>query len=998
MLSLYSILKRVYSTKKKKNSPSLFGTGPVKPLTAKQRAKFRRLLVGDPQTVVEHNKWNLKIYNKNAKFFLRMFGIKYLTKNEEVFDHEVNFVTRSNIRLFMPRFSKSRQKRWTLTVDKLWRFKLRKINLYIKSDSNRLVKTNFSDYNINNYTIAALNSLRKLLVKKTFKSSKVLTLLYFFKNFAYYNYINKIQHLRLTNLSYVENLSKNKILNRFSSFFNWKAAVLVNLSFHYYKNVYSNSNIFTNLFSLHTLLNTKKNSTPLPPHLYSYAIRMFNNNILFYLKNLFKLTSEVHKLRSLKIKHDLLWNNSVNMESKLPVKVIETATPSFNLKTVHITNTHLNLNSLVERDVDSGLVFWNNNLSNLRIPYAETNSLSMKYFKLLSDKCHHKKHNSFYRNDSHNLNWFNFAYIQELKHTSTAFIPTILKYSWYIRHRFMSIFAENTNKKYPIQVPADYINLNKVVSRIPYCFEKSIMNRRMQLNLNLYSMIKTPWFYKKQIIFKSYISRTLSRFSQLFLIQKLPIPYLYNNIKSYILVKSRVTKDGVSWFKFYKIPEFLFNKLSIFNHNLRFFEKMFINLNNNVLDTYNKTLTILNGVNNTWSLNMKIHFKKVQSLSFKEFNYRKSTHWDGLIQSDLNTSPISKTDLNLYNNNQINITRENVNNLRLKFINITNNSIFINKITSIYKSVFAKQNIKQYANLTQIHRNLIKRRPVRGEQFFTNLNTPDLIQNFNYWSTANRVFKKFNLKYTNNTNVYDFKILNNNILDNNYDCGYISKLYSNIPSIFWCNVFIRTKSNYYASVGFPKDPYKFNPKNFSYPSSYITNVVNKLFEFIFQSKTSFVINTDFMKSLTITEITFLKYITRRLQTYAYQFSTIFFLSEFIEIVFLGLKQKNLTVILSYIQKILNKLIIWDHKRFFVFLYELFREHFFYFFDSLNIKGMRIILKGKIGVGGNSRKRKMYLKLGSVTKIQPFRSVQTMNALLSTTTGALGLTVNIYYNN
>lgn len=62
------------------------------------------------------------------------------------------------------------------------------------------------------------------------------------------------------------------------------------------------------------------------------------------------------------------------------------------------------------------------------------------------------------------------------------------------------------------------------------------------------------------------------------------------------------------------------------------------------------------------------------------------------------------------------------------------------------------------------------------------------------------------------------------------------------------------------------------------------------------------------------------------------------------------------------------------------------------FDYLGIRGLKILIKGKVGVGGNSRKRSIALVLGSTTSTALYSSAHSINRLLSTTTGALGFRV------
>lgn len=189
---------------------------------------------------------------------------------------------------------------------------------------------------------------------------------------------------------------------------------------------------------------------------------------------------------------------------------------------------------------------------------------------------------------------------------------------------------------------------------------------------------------------------------------------------------------------------------------------------------------------------------------------------------------------------------------------------------------------------------------------------------------------------------------------------------------------------------------KFVPVNEPYGSIYLTAIVNKFFSYQLGSSVLTSVTFDFYKTLKFRERVLLRDFNSRLILFASQFSTIFFLGEFIDVTYFSLKFCNLTIIFDYIQRVLNKLVIWDHKKFLFFLFNLYREQMYPLFDQLGIVGLKIMIKGKVGVGGNSRKRSIVLVLGSTSSTLVTLSAHSMNKLLSTTTGALGFRVWLLY--
>lgn len=195
-----------------------------------------------------------------------------------------------------------------------------------------------------------------------------------------------------------------------------------------------------------------------------------------------------------------------------------------------------------------------------------------------------------------------------------------------------------------------------------------------------------------------------------------------------------------------------------------------------------------------------------------------------------------------------------------------------------------------------------------------------------------------------------------------------------------------------------KEKFKFVINKSKYAALYLTSVVNKFLEYFAQSRVLFSVNLDFYQFLHSSELVSLNRSILRLRLAGSQFSTIFFLSEFLDIIYLSFKQKNFIILTDYVQRILNKLIIWEHKRFLFFLFGVIKEQILPLFDQLNIKGLHVAIRGKIGVGGNSRKRNISLILGRTTATEIYTSTASLNRLLVTSTGALGIKFNLFYSN
>jgi hypothetical protein len=76
---------------------------------------------------------------------------------------------------------------------------------------------------------------------------------------------------------------------------------------------------------------------------------------------------------------------------------------------------------------------------------------------------------------------------------------------------------------------------------------------------------------------------------------------------------------------------------------------------------------------------------------------------------------------------------------------------------------------------------------------------------------------------------------------------------------------------------------------------------------------------------------------------------------------------------------------------------MFMVHFYPYFNWLNIVGIRIIIRGKVAVGGNSRRRKLILNINKTSIMQLNYKIYYLNKLLNTRTGALGFRIIVLYN-
>ncbi len=76
---------------------------------------------------------------------------------------------------------------------------------------------------------------------------------------------------------------------------------------------------------------------------------------------------------------------------------------------------------------------------------------------------------------------------------------------------------------------------------------------------------------------------------------------------------------------------------------------------------------------------------------------------------------------------------------------------------------------------------------------------------------------------------------------------------------------------------------------------------------------------------------------------------------------------------------------------------MFSVHFYSMFSFFKILGLRVLIRGKVSVGGNSRRRKLALSINKISAMCSNYRIYFFNKLLITRTGALGFRICIIYS-
>jgi len=197
----------------------------------------------------------------------------------------------------------------------------------------------------------------------------------------------------------------------------------------------------------------------------------------------------------------------------------------------------------------------------------------------------------------------------------------------------------------------------------------------------------------------------------------------------------------------------------------------------------------------------------------------------------------------------------------------------------------------------------------------------------------------------------------------------------------------------------------FKKKAFDYYSmcSFSENVIpiyhNTLIRFLEHSTGSPVIIQfyPFMyQSVTFDWAARYRYWLPRMRSYERSLGHKFFLEEALHIMHLAFSLRDSKLFSSWLKAIILRISFWRTRSIFRFLKYLMISHFSHVFSDLKVKGLKIKLKGKISVAGNSRKRSILYRVGKTSHSELSLRVDHTKTTVNTFTGVMGFQVWIFY--
>lgn len=186
---------------------------------------------------------------------------------------------------------------------------------------------------------------------------------------------------------------------------------------------------------------------------------------------------------------------------------------------------------------------------------------------------------------------------------------------------------------------------------------------------------------------------------------------------------------------------------------------------------------------------------------------------------------------------------------------------------------------------------------------------------------------------------------------------------------------------------------KFSIKNTNFTKSYLNLGLFNLEKFL-NKKIYLTINTKLKLPKGV--VVKLTKVSKKLYKYQRIIGNNFFIDEFLQIIFLMFKYKDIALFNNWLKKIMERMSLYKHKFFLRLLRATCKCLFSGLFKLYNIKGFKFDIRGKIGVTGNARKRHFLITHKTFSGSTISNKYVMDQTLIRTFTGVMGVTVILVY--
>lgn len=244
----------------------------------------------------------------------------------------------------------------------------------------------------------------------------------------------------------------------------------------------------------------------------------------------------------------------------------------------------------------------------------------------------------------------------------------------------------------------------------------------------------------------------------------------------------------------------------------------------------------------------------------------------------------------------------------------------------------------------------------------------------------------FKLSYINSLLFYNLFCLKKKLINLNSESNQIVSNYSPYTMFFFYNKFLSNsvigKNNYY--------------KHFYQNNLYFIRFFIIKYLSLFLQDKNFYLNLQKNNVEVIEKNFFYKILLKKTKNLGFLKEIKFKVKSFINVILISLYNKDITLLKNVIKYILENLHFKKHKRFLYNLKVILKSIAYVFFYRFQCLGLYIKIKGKVGVGGNSKKRKYIFKLGSFSFTKKSQKLSYVKDSIRTYSGVLGFESYLTY--
>ncbi len=139
-----------------------------------------------------------------------------------------------------------------------------------------------------------------------------------------------------------------------------------------------------------------------------------------------------------------------------------------------------------------------------------------------------------------------------------------------------------------------------------------------------------------------------------------------------------------------------------------------------------------------------------------------------------------------------------------------------------------------------------------------------------------------------------------------------------------------------------------------------------------------------------------KIFSYKVQNISYKQFSIKYFNEVAYLFLISSWVKNVKPICKYIKKRLDNTHFKKHRSYFLFFFRILNKYIKPNFEQLKIKGLYLVFRGKLGRGGNSRKKVMFYKKGEYSLSNKLLAMNSYKWDIWTKTGTVGCTMRIFF--